>query len=210
MVGKAFTAAETVLEGRPLAVADVYVQALLGLMADNAQAEALAAELESLVTLLGAVEGTAELLGAATGNAGQIERFQRIFAGRCSQTLEALLAIMTRKGRLGLLPVVARRFRTALNARQGRVEVTVVAARELDEPHRKALSDTLREVTGAEPLLRTKVDPSLLGGMVGRVGDREYDASLAGQLRRLRQRLRTAAARSGPQTGEPTDHEAQS
>lgn len=210
MPGKTFTTAETVLEGQAIAVADVYVEALLGLVGDDAQADALAAELESLVSVLEAVEGTSELLGAATSNAGQTEWFQRVFAGRCSRTLEALLAIMARKGRLGLLPLVARRFRAALNTRQGRVEVTVVAARDLDEAHRKALSDTLREVTGAEPLLRTRVDPSLLGGVVVRVGDREYDASLVGQLKRLRRRLRTAAARFAPQSGEPTDHEAQS
>ncbi len=209
MAGKMVTA-ETVLEGQAIAVADVYVEALLGLVADDAQAERLAGELQELASVLTGLEGAGELLGAATSDAGQTAWFQRVFAGRCSQTLEALLAVMARKGRLGLLPLVARRFRLALNARQGRVEVTVVTARELAEPQHRALSETLRAVTGAEPVLRTRVDPSLLGGVRVRVGDREYDTSLAGQLKRLRWRLRAAARRSGSSSGEPTDHEAQS
>jgi F-type H+-transporting ATPase subunit delta len=208
MAGRGLTA-ETVLGGQAIAVAEVYVQALLGLL-DNAQGEALAAELESLVALLESIDDAVEFLSPATSNAKHSAWIQRVFAGRCSQTLEGLLVVMARKGRLGVLPLVARRFRSGLDARQGRVEVTVVAARELDAPHRQALADTLREVTGAEPLLRTRVDPSLLGGVRVRVGDREYDGTLAGQMKRLRWRLRAAAARSEPASGEPSDHEAQS
>jgi F-type H+-transporting ATPase subunit delta len=207
MVGKTLTA-ETVLQGQAVAVADVYVQALLGL-ADDSRAEELAAELEGLAAVLGASEGAADLLGAATSKAARTDWVQRVFHDRCSDTLESLLAVMARKGRLALLPLVARRFRAALNTREGRVEATVISARPLDETHRRALTDTLRKVTGAEPMLRTRVDPSLVGGLKVRVGDREYDGSLAGQLKRLRRRLRTAAARSEP-PGEASDHEAQS
>jgi F-type H+-transporting ATPase subunit delta len=208
MAGKPLTA-KTVLEGQAVAVADVYVQALTGLT-DNVQAEALAAELDDLVGVLAASGGAADLFGAASRPEARSDWVQHVFHGRCSETLEALLAFMARKGRLALLPLVARRFRAALNRREGRVEVTVVSARELDEPHRRAVAETLRDVTGAEPLLRTRVDPSLLGGLKVWIGDREYDGSLAGELRRLRQRLRAAATRSEPPGGEPSDHEAQS
>jgi F-type H+-transporting ATPase subunit delta len=207
MAGKTL-AAETVLQAQAGGVADVYVQALLGLV-DDSGAEELAAELEGLAGVLGACEGAAELIGPASGQTAKADWVQRVFHGRCSETLEALLSVLAHKGRLALLPLLARRFRSALNAREGRVEVTVVSACELDESHLRMVAETLREVTGAEPLLRTRVDESLVGGVKVRVGDREYDGSLAGQLKRLRRRLRTTAARSQtPQ--EATDHEAQS
>ena len=196
MPAKAF-AAETVMAPQAVAIADVYVEALLGLTPDDAQAEALADELLQLMNLLEQVEGLDDLLAATSGTAAQVALVGRVFGGRCSEALEGLLATMAGNGRLGLLRPVAQGFRRRLNARQGRMEVTVVAARELDAHLRQALIEALRDVAGAEPMLVVKVDPSLLGGVVVRVGDREFDGSVAGGLRRLRRRLKTAAEGSG-------------
>jgi F-type H+-transporting ATPase subunit delta len=202
---------DTVLDPQALSVAEVYAEALLSLKTDNAQAEELAEELQKIVTLLDTVEGMEELLAATTSAHGQVELVGRVFAGRCSEVVEGLLASMARNQRLSLLRLIANRFRRRLDTREGCVDVMVTTAVALDEAHRRLLTQTLQEITGAKPLLRTKVNPALVGGVVVRIADREYDGSVAGELKRIRQRLRqVASAKALARTGEPREHEAQS
>ena len=61
----------------------------------------------------------------------------------------------------------------------------VVAAQQLTEVQRNALGDHLRRVVGSRVTIDLRVDPSLLGGMVVKIGSRMVDGSLRGQLQRL-------------------------
>ena len=92
---------------------------------------------------------------------------------------------------------IARRFRELLSARQGRVEVLVTTAVPLDEQQRDRIVEALRGALGIEPLLRTSVDANALGGMIVRIGDRVYDASVATELERLRQSLTAKRSAGG-------------
>jgi F-type H+-transporting ATPase subunit delta len=184
---------QTVMDPQAAAAASVYAEALLGLADDDAHVEALAKELQALATLTETVKNFENLLATA-GPQRQEELVHHIFGGRCSGIIEGLLAVMAHHGRLSLLPLLADQFRRRFNINRGCVEVTVVTARELDEPHRRALAEKIKQIAGAEPLLRTKVDASLLGGVVVRIGDREYDGSVAGALKRMRRRLNEAVA----------------
>jgi F-type H+-transporting ATPase subunit delta len=198
----------TVMDPQAEVLAGGYAEAMLGLVT-NEQAEALAKEFETLVALVEGIEGFNDLWATA-GPQKQAETIHRIFGDRCSPVLEGLLAAMARHGRMGLLPVVADQFRRRLDIRQGRVEVTVAVAKELDAAHRRLLIETLKNLTGAEPLVQMQVDPSLLGGVVVRIGDREYDGSVAGALKRMRHWLKQipATRKPPPRSGEQGDHEA--
>ena len=52
-----------------------------------------------------------------------------------------------------------------------------------------AIEQSLARVTGRTVLMTTQVDPSIIGGMVARVGGTVFDASVTHQLQRLKQRL---------------------
>ena len=119
----------------------------------------------------------------------------RVFGGRVSERTEALLDVLSRNGRLGLLRGIAGAYRDLLHRREGKVEVSVRTAQPLDDAERKELAGRLREAFGAEPLLRLTVDESVLGGCVVQVGDERFDASVAGELQRMRQRLVVARQR---------------
>jgi F-type H+-transporting ATPase subunit delta len=67
--------------------------------------------------------------------------------------------------------------------------VIVTAARALDQSEQDALTRRLESVTGRTVSLEVSVDPAVLGGMVIRSGSLYYDASLKGQLERLRRQL---------------------
>jgi hypothetical protein len=70
--------------------------------------------------------------------------------------------------------------------------VWVRSAVPLTEEQRGLLKRRLRERFGQEFILRVEIDPSLLGGLVVRVGDQVFDGSVAGRLSALSERLRTA------------------
>ena len=72
---------------------------------------------------------------------------------------------------------------------KGRMEVQVATAAPLEEPQLEALKQQLGKLLGAEVVVKAEVDPSLIGGLVVRVGDTVYDGSVANQLAQLRQQM---------------------
>jgi F-type H+-transporting ATPase subunit delta len=69
------------------------------------------------------------------------------------------------------------------------VDVDVRSAVPLDDAGRERVRGAVRKRTGLEPRLIERVEPSLLGGLVVRVGDVKFDTSLSNQLERMRQAL---------------------
>ena len=76
---------------------------------------------------------------------------------------------------------------------RGKSVARVVAAEALSSAQREALASKLENIYGREMASHTEVDPSLLGGMIIRVGDEEIDGSTRGKLARLRTDLAASA-----------------
>jgi len=104
-----------------------------------------------------------------------------------------LIALMLRRGRIEQLPRVAAEFRRLDNARQGITAATATSASPLSPDEVRALTARLEGMTGGRVELDLQVDPSLLGGVVVRVGDRLIDGSVRGRLERLRNQLASGA-----------------
>ena len=69
-----------------------------------------------------------------------------------------------------------------MDERLGFARAEVKSARELSEPLRGALGAELERLTGKRIRARYAVDPSLIGGVVARIGSTVYDGSVRGQL----------------------------
>ena len=104
-----------------------------------------------------------------------------------------LVKLMLRRGRIDQLPRVSAEFRRLDNARQGIVPATATTAAPLSQDDVRALVGRLEQMTGGRIELVLQVDPSLLGGLVVRVGDRLIDGSVRGRLERLRNQLVSGA-----------------
>lgn len=104
-----------------------------------------------------------------------------------------LFRLLRRKGRLGLGPSVASYFREMLDAERGVLRAVVTTAVELDDARREAVVRRIAEQTGRSVEVETRVDPSILGGMVVRIGDYLVDGSSRARLRSLRSQLERAA-----------------
>jgi F-type H+-transporting ATPase subunit delta len=104
-----------------------------------------------------------------------------------------LIGLMLRRGRIDQLPRIAAEFRRLDDARQGITVATATSAAPLTPDEQTALMGRLEQMTGGRVRLDVQVDPSLLGGLIVRVGDRLIDGSVRGRLERLRNRLVSGA-----------------
>jgi F-type H+-transporting ATPase subunit delta len=95
------------------------------------------------------------------------------------------LAIVARNRRLFAVPAMIEAYLAKLAERRGEVTAEVTAAQALSEAQQNSLIDQLRRVVGSRVAIDVKVDPSLLGGMIVKIGSRMVDGSLKGQLQRL-------------------------
>jgi F-type H+-transporting ATPase subunit delta len=87
------------------------------------------------------------------------------------------------------LPAIADRLAERAAAETGKVIAEVRTAVDLDEETMARLTTALAEVTGKRVEVKSVVDPSVIGGLVARVGDTVIDGSVRRRLDDLRQQL---------------------
>jgi F-type H+-transporting ATPase subunit delta len=102
-----------------------------------------------------------------------------------------ILILLADRDRLALLPDVAAIFHDLLGQRQNVVRAEIMSAEPLSSDRVDAIVKRLAAVTGRRVKMNTKVDTDIIGGVVARVGSTIYDASIATQLRKIRERLTT-------------------
>jgi F-type H+-transporting ATPase subunit delta len=116
-----------------------------------------------------------------------------LLKGIASDQALNLVQLLLRRGRIEELPRVAAEFRRLDDRRQGITNATATSASELTPDEVRALTQRLEQSTGGRVALDVRVDPSLLGGLVVRVGERLIDGSVRGRLERLRNQLISGA-----------------
>jgi F-type H+-transporting ATPase subunit delta len=103
--------------------------------------------------------------------------------------LRNLIAVLIRNDRIAHVHEVADAYRAELEERQGIRPAEIVTARELSEQERNTLLAGVGRLAGAKVQPTFKLDRSILGGTVVRIGSIVYDGSVKGRLERLREAL---------------------
>ena len=99
------------------------------------------------------------------------------------------LRVLVARRRLRALPEIARRLASLSDEKAGIVRATVISAVPLSEAHYQALSSELERATQKRIVLDRQHDPSLIAGVVTRIGDKTIDGSLKGRLAELESQL---------------------
>ncbi len=172
-------------------VAQTYAEALLNAAQKQGQAEAVLDDLEALVREVFRTDpGLEQFVGSgAIGRDRKAAVIRKVFEGRADPVFVNFLNVLNNHDRLGLLRPIAAAAHELQNERAGRVRVLVRSAVPLPDDQRDRLRQQLHDSLRKEPLLETRVDPDLLGGLVVRVGDWVYDASVRTQIESLRNQL---------------------
>ncbi|MFQ5790387.1 MAG: ATP synthase F1 subunit delta [Acidobacteriota bacterium] len=100
-----------------------------------------------------------------------------------------LLRLLAAKERMALLGLVRERYREALDEHLKIVSAEVTTAHRLTDGQKETLASQLRALTGKSVRLQIREDPDLLGGLVVRIGNRIYDASVVSQLQRFKRHV---------------------
>lgn len=103
--------------------------------------------------------------------------------------LRDTLLLLSDRRRLSHLPEVAEAFELLAEQKSGRVRAEVVSATQLPQEYYDNLRQVLERVTGKQVVVAPSVDPSLIGGVVTRVGDHVFDGSIKHRLVELKDEL---------------------
>jgi F-type H+-transporting ATPase subunit delta len=103
--------------------------------------------------------------------------------------LRNLLAVLIHNGRIGAVAEVAQAYRKILQEQSGIRQAEIVTARELGDDERASLVAEVGRLAGAKVEASFKLDASVLGGAVVRIGSTVYDGSVKGRLERLKEAL---------------------
>jgi F-type H+-transporting ATPase subunit delta len=168
-----------------------YARALLDVAVKESSTEQADRELTAFVDLLRQHPDLQRALIHPSVNAAAKKAVVQQLLDRLQPSSPAgkLLLMLAERDRLVLLPDVVDVYRERLNELQRIIRAEVTTAEPLADEHAAQLRERLAAATGQTVTLTTKVDPSIIGGMVTRIGSTVYDGSVATQLQTIKQQL---------------------
>jgi F-type H+-transporting ATPase subunit delta len=173
------------------AVARIYADAFLD-AAPAGQTAELIEEFESFVNevLVRSPEFRTLLNSVMISRDEKLAVLDRTVAKSASPTFANFLSVLAKHERLELLSDVLNEVHRQFEIRSGQKRVQIVSGRALTSASIENIQRQLEQTLPFQPILEVSVDPTLLGGLVIRVGDTVYDSSLRSRLKQLRDRLR--------------------
>ncbi|MBP0447101.1 F0F1 ATP synthase subunit delta [Roseomonas sp. SSH11] len=176
-------------------VAQRYALALLELAKDKKTVDAVAADVENLATLARADGGLRPFindprLGAKAQQDGAFAVLDRAGIGG---DVKKMVGVLIANRRLVELPGVLASFGALLAEQRGQQAAEVTTAHPLSATQRTQIVARLTEAGFSNVRLSETVDPSILGGLIVRIGSRLYDTSIKSRLQRLSYAMKGAA-----------------
>jgi F-type H+-transporting ATPase subunit delta len=170
-------------------VAGRYASALFSLAQDDRQTEAVAQSLSKLDALIAESPDFQRLVRSPVFSASdQLKALDAILAREDIGGITAnFVRLITVKRRLFYIRDMIAAYRKLYDASRGVTRAEVTSATALTDENVAALKDQLRAASGGREVeLETKIDPSIIGGLIVRLGSRMVDGSLRTKLNAIR------------------------
>jgi F-type H+-transporting ATPase subunit delta len=181
----------TVMDDEARHVARVWAEALYKAAEKAGGVESVLEDLEALVGEVFRQDPGLELFftSAAIGRDRKQQALKAAFEGRATPTFVQFLGVLNEHDRLDMLRPIAQAFRALHDRRARRLPVHVRSAVPLTDDERDRLREDVRAVAHFEPVLQETVDPDILGGLIIRIQDWVYDASVRARLLAVKNQL---------------------
>ncbi len=172
-----------------MAKAKRYAQALFALAQEKGREQPWFDELRDATRVLLANEEVKLLLTTPRiSEERKLDAVREALRGKDPLVVNLIGVLITRQS-IGILPEVTGEYGALLDESLGRVYASVTAAVALSLEQRRSLEASLRESLGKDVVLDIREDPSIIGGLVVRVGDQVIDGSVRTKLESMRLRL---------------------
>ena len=180
-------------------VARVYARALFDAARDAAAVVPVGRDLGDFVAAFAASASLRDVLADPQIDSAARQRIL-VEITRGGQPLVAnTLQLLLERGRFGIVAQLCAAYEALAAAEADLVKVEVTSAVELSAAAREKIAQRVAGTAGRRVELAARVDPTIIGGLVLRVGDVIVDASVQARIRQLRRRLATAELRGDVQ-----------
>ncbi len=164
-------------------VEERYAKSLYELAKENKSEKEILEELMSLGEILNENSDFLKLLTSpAIAFSEKKELVSAVFKGKLSDYVESFLLLMTEKGRASSFLGACTAYKEIFNEENGICEAEVTSVIELSTEQQQALSAKLSTLTGKKISLKLKIDTSIIGGLIVKIGNEQIDNSVKTKL----------------------------
>lgn len=188
----------TVFDSEEEHVGEVYAKALLGVARKSSNTDDLLSQFQMVVEeVFGKNPKLEAALNSPKLSLEQKESLlEKVLGAHVDPTLLKFLKVLCRRQRLNFVRGIQRSITEFRDEELGRVRVTVTSALELSGNEVEDIRSQLKTKLNREVSVVTKVDPSIIGGLVLRIGDTVFDGSVTGKFDQLLRAAKTGSARA--------------
>jgi len=165
-----------------------YAEAAYLIAQQDGTQDAWSAGLSNMSSLFGDDQAQQIFESTRVSAADKLALVEKALAGVDPLVLN-LARLLLRRGKTALAPQIAEAFQELVDQANGISHAMVTSAVPLSDEDLKAVERRLREITGGAVTVEMRVDESILGGLVVRIGDRLIDGSTMSRLRALKRQL---------------------
>ncbi len=173
-------------------IAERYAGSLYELAVQSSTVDQVEADLSRFEALLSESDDLSRMIKSPVFSAE--EQFKAIVAIADKAGITGLvgnfLRVVAQNRRLFAVPSMIKAFRAIAAEARGEVAADVTSAHPLSAAQQDELKATLKGVTGNDVVIAASVDPTLLGGLVVKIGSRQIDTSLRTKLNSLKLALK--------------------
>ena len=174
---------------KPTKTAFRYAKATLAYANENKVSDKVAKEMQGLIELYEGSVQLNRLLSDPFLSNKKKQSILRPIVPNSSDVTKKLLNLLTSNNRLFLLKEVAKRYIQLFTEQQGELNATVISAIPLTQNLEKEIHNKLEDFSGKKIYILNKIDKSLLGGFILKIGDMEFNSSLAYKLKTFKAKL---------------------
>lgn len=174
---------------RPSTSARRYAEAAFDVAQNDGDIEGWLTELRTATEAVTEPSANSFFKDPNTSTAEKIQTIRRLLPSVRPHVLNLAMLLVTRH-RIGLMPGILQEFERLEHDARGVTEADITVARPMSDDEARQIGEQLGRATGGRQVnLRIHVDRSVLGGIIIRIGDQLFDASVRGRLERLRQEI---------------------
>jgi F-type H+-transporting ATPase subunit delta len=166
-----------------------YAQALLDLASEQKVLDAVAKDMRIMASVCNENRDFVLMLESPIVKADKKIAVLNAVFDAFTPISKSFVELITRNGRESHLPEIATAFDDLMKKLLGITPISIISAKPLDNKVKESIIEKVKSLTTDKIEVTEKIDESLIGGFIVRMGDNQIDASVSSQLNKLKQRL---------------------